>query len=64
MRLIKTQNEIVKLKTNKKAKEFLKDNKIELEKHILKIDNPVFVHFEFDDFKPWYLPKNESEFFK
>lgn len=25
----------------------------------VKIEEPVFVHFEFDEFKPWYIPMNK-----
>lgn len=56
------QNKKINIKTkivaNVSADEFLKSGKLNLSKTEIKIEDPVFVHFEFDDFRPWNLKKS------
>lgn len=47
-----------KIKTNVSADDFLKNGKISLVKKDIGMEDPVFVHFEFDNFIPWNLKKS------
>lgn len=60
--LNKEANAIKKMRTADKGeagRDKLIDNfKLQMNFETVKIEAPVFVHFEFDDFKPWWIPMN------
>lgn len=46
------------------ASEFLETNKINLQMTEVVVNTPVFVCFEFDNFKPWLINKSENNIFE
>lgn len=60
LKIKKTVNEIKKIRTKTTNKEFIEKGKIKLFVDTVKIETPLFVHFEFDEFRPWYIPINNE----
>jgi len=54
------KSESKKLKTNIQAEDFLKSGKINLIWEKFKIIAPVFIHWEFDNWQPWFIEETDN----
>jgi len=50
-----------KIKSNINADDFVKGKKMKLIFESKKIEDPVFIHFQWDKYKPWYIKEENKK---